>query len=277
MIRGKISAGFKTILCAIIGLILFTGCGTKTKEDETNVDKVNNSIEALLNSENFKLTRSSSLTIGGITSDTVKEVTFNNNNNEGYIASFMVEEGEQNLYSEVLVVDENCYMRGQFQRDWINYGEGSMEGLVGLEDILSIDISPEDCKDIKKITKDGNESISVVASSNYLKKFKNKTIEKFLNNSEENSSPSEEVKNEFNKLKEKINYKSINYIFCIDKSGALTGLKADYILEMPYIDTTPKVGEEMYNITSVSDITVESYNDNHNEKIIEEFKSQLNK
>lgn len=280
MVRDKKKL-FEVILCVTIGLIVLTGCGNTTKEVRSNVDKINKAIEALLDKENFKLTRDSALTIGDITSKSVNEITFNNNTKDGYVASFLVADGEPDLYSETLVVDGTCYLKGEFVSEWLNSGKRTMETLVGLQDLLSINISPEDCKEIKTSTEGDKEVISMVASSSYLKKFKDKTIEQLLNSSEEDSNPTEEVKQEFNNLLDKASFKNINYTFAIDKSGVLIGLKADYVLEMPNMNTNEageiKVGNGVYNITSASDITVDSYNDSSNAKIIEDFKSELNK
>lgn len=262
-------------LVGVFGTVGLIEWGIKYKSTQEGVDKISKAREALIATSNFSLARNSTLTIGGVASESLNEVTVNNKMQDGYIASSVVEEGKSKIYSETLIFDGTSYLKGKELEEWTDIGPNTLKSVVGISEILNLDIEAKDCKEIKKSTDGDNEIVSIVTSSRYLKKFKDKYVEKLLNESPINSNDPENVEEstkEFLEIMEKINYVSIDYKFIIDKSGVLVGTKVAYAIEMPSMDFESdgkvKYGKHMVNIASTSNIKIKSYNNSKNEDII---------
>lgn len=270
------------MLIGVFGTVGIIEWGIKYKGTQEAVDKISKAREALIATSNFSLAKNSTLTIGGVASESLNEVTVNDKMQDGYIASSIVEEGKSKIYSETLIFNGTSYLKGKELEEWTEIGPNTLKSVVGISEILNIDIEAKDCRGIKKTTDGDNEVISIATSSRYLKKFKDKYMQRLLNERPMNFNDPENIQEstqEFLEIMEKINYVSIDYNFIIDKSGVLVGTKVAYVIEMPYMglesDGKVKYGKGMFNIAFTSNIEVNSYNNSKNEELIKGIMDEI--
>lgn len=267
-----------------ISSIVFTGCGS-SKEVKVHIDKINKGKAALIAAPNINFSKTvlSEVLVEKHTS--LSEAIIDNENNEWYISHAAVTNSEPKIFTESLMVDGNAYMRNNESSIWEPSKSKAENTALKFLDSEPLSLTSRDCKDIKILKEGDNEVITIVLSSSYLKKLKEKNVnnlENILNKSKpdenaiETSMEAEELT--LNALK-KTKYLSCELSFTIDKDGVLIGQKSYYTFEQPdvNIDSQGKMilSDTIQTLTMTTEIKVSSYNNNENKELLKKYKAEL--
>lgn len=267
-----------------ISSVVFTGCSS-SKELKSYIDKINNGKANLIAAPNINFSRTVLSEISEEKHTTLSEVIIDNESKEWYISHAGVIDLETKVFSESLMANGNAYIRSFNSSNWELSKITSENTALKFLDSEPLDLTAKDCKDIKILKEGDNKVITLVLSSSYLKKLKEKNVsnlKNMINNSNKDKSTIETSKEaeEFSlDALKNTKYLSCELSFILDKNGILIGQKSYYTMEQPAVDTDSQgkmfLSDTIETLTMTSEIKVTSYDDNKNKELLKKYINEL--